>query len=163
MLDKSAGNEPRTDADQSGTGSDFRGSFESHPPVYWNGELSGHAIDGKYVPLEQPKPVERVPYNQRRLRYRDREYEQGVACYFIGGEEGPIKIGYAENLEKRFKAIQSCSPVVLSVLAWTGGGIFAEMEYHERFASSRLHGEWFERTPELIQEIERLQSGSEIV
>lgn len=127
-------------------------------PVYEGGRLIAHVVDGKFVSLKATPEVERVPVGQRRLRSRDRDVEARVTCYFIGGEDGPVKIGFTDNLPKRLKALQSHSPVPLQVLAVTGGGIFAEMEYHERFAQHRLHGEWFERTPEIEAEIERLSS-----
>jgi hypothetical protein len=33
-----------------------------------------------------------------------------------------------------------------------------EKMYHRRFAHRRLHGEWFERCPEIEAEIERLNN-----
>jgi Meiotically up-regulated gene 113 len=133
------------------------GRFVSRPiPVYEYGKLVSQVIGGKLVPLVPAPPVERIPVGQRRLRYRDREYEAGVTCYFIGGETGPIKIGFTDDLPRRLREIQSHSPVKLTVLASVGGGIFAELEYHERFAAHRLHGEWFERHPDIVAEIERI-------
>ncbi len=134
-------------------------------PIYTDGRLVAHLIEGRFTPIvSAPKvKVERVPYANRRLRYRDREYEEGVTCYFIGGETGPVKIGFTDNLERRLKALQAASPVMLSVLATTGGGIFAELAYHERFADDRLHGEWFNRSPSILAEIDILnhtQGGS---
>jgi hypothetical protein len=84
-------------------------------------------------------------------------------CYFIGGEDGAIKIGTSVCVKDRFAAIQSCSPIKLSVLAVTNGGALVEGTYHYHFAKSRLHGEWFERTPELMAEIERLNSNTLIL
>jgi hypothetical protein len=129
-------------------------------PVYIHGKLEAHVIGGKYVPLNPPPVVERIPYGQRRLRYRDPKREAKVACYFIGGETGPIKIGQSGNLAARLKTLQNHSPVPLSVLASTGGGMFAELAYHERFAAHRLHGEWFERHPDILAEIDRITQES---
>jgi len=78
--------------------------------------------------------------------------------YFIGGETGPIKIGESSNVRNRFSDLQASSPVVLSVLATCPGGSKAEREYHRRFASARLHGEWFSRTPEIEAEISKIRA-----
>ena len=125
-------------------------------PIYADAELIGHWAKDKFAPIKAKPVVERIPVGQRRLRHRSREHEASVTCYFVGGEHGPIKIGQTENLQRRLKAIQSHSPIVVSVLASTGGGAFAEMDYHFRFAEHRLHGEWFARCPEIDAEIARL-------
>jgi hypothetical protein len=65
--------------------------------------------------------------------------------YFIQGVDGgPVKIGVALNPEKRFRTIQSCSPVLLCLLRTIPARANTEKELHERFADRRLHGEWFE-------------------
>ena len=87
---------------------------------------------------------------------RPAERRQSDFVYFIGGELGAIKIGLAGDVSKRLATIQSNSPISVRVMASIAGGRDLEMAYHKRFAASRLHGEWFERTPELLAEIERL-------
>jgi hypothetical protein len=79
--------------------------------------------------------------------------------YFVGGESGPVKIGWTQQpIKDRLKCIQNGSPVKLHVLATANRHRIAEKWYHRQFASSRLHGEWFDRTPELLAEIERLNA-----
>ena len=80
----------------------------------------------------------------------------GPVCYFVGGNSGPVKIGYATNLRSRLQNIQEGSPHKLGVLATANGGPFRERAYHQQFAAHHIRGEWFERTPEIIAEIERL-------
>ncbi len=76
--------------------------------------------------------------------------------YFVAGETGPIKIGVAVNPQKRLSGLQTSHPIPLAILALTPGGVDLEREYHERFAEHRLRGEWFDRAPAIIAEIERL-------
>lgn len=77
--------------------------------------------------------------------------------YFVGGETGPVKIGWTQQpIKERLKCIQSGSPVKLRVLATANRHRIGERQYHRQFAQYRLHGEWFERTPEIEVEIERL-------
>lgn len=70
--------------------------------------------------------------------------------YFIEAENGSIKIGTALDVPRRFRAIQSCSPLPLRIAGVMAGGMRREAEIHRRFRASRLHGEWFESTPELL-------------
>jgi len=77
-------------------------------------------------------------------------------CYFIGGEQGAIKIGFSIDPPSRLKAIQAHSPIVVGILAIRDGGEARETAYHSQFAEHRLHGEWFERCPEILAEIARL-------
>lgn len=77
--------------------------------------------------------------------------------YFIGaGKAGPVKIGIAADPRARIASLQTGHYEPLTLLAVTAGGREAEVAYHARFASARLHGEWFARTPEIEAEIERL-------
>lgn len=77
--------------------------------------------------------------------------------YFMGCETGPVKIGVSSDAERRMAGFQVGCPFQLSILATVVGTRQDEYAYHKRFAAIRLHGEWFERTPELLTEIERLQ------
>lgn len=64
--------------------------------------------------------------------------------YFIeAGDGGPIKIGVAGDVAKRFKALQATNPIPLRLLAIIDGGHADERRLHKRFASERLRGEWF--------------------
>lgn len=80
--------------------------------------------------------------------------------YFIGADEGPIKIGHARNIWSRLQCLQAAAPppIELKVLATRPGARPLEQQYHSRFASYRLRGEWFERAPEILAEIEALKS-----
>lgn len=76
--------------------------------------------------------------------------------YFIGCETGPIKIGLSTDLGRRLASLQAGCPFPLMIMATLDGGRSDELAYHRQFAASRLHGEWFERTPAILAEIERL-------
>ena len=82
--------------------------------------------------------------------------------YFIQGTDGgPIKIGSSVDPKSRFNDIQTCSPVRLSLLATIDGGPWLENALHRHFKIDRLHGEWFQPTPELRGLIADIQSGKE--
>lgn len=76
--------------------------------------------------------------------------------YFVGGDQGAIKIGFAKSPDDRLREIQVGSPIPLSILALVEGGPKLEKGYHRRFAAHRLHGEWFAPHPDILAEIERL-------
>ena len=86
------------------------------------------------------------------------QHDPEVDCYFIGAEDGPVKIGYTTKLKSRLQSIQNGYPYKLRVLALARGGMFRERYYHRLFWERRLHGEWFERCPEIEAEIERLSA-----
>lgn len=76
--------------------------------------------------------------------------------YFIQGEDGgPIKIGVANDPEKRLGELQRTSPTKLRIIGRRGGDVFAEKQLHAKYAEYRLHGEWFEPTEEILEEAER--------
>jgi hypothetical protein len=72
--------------------------------------------------------------------------------YFIGPEAllhrewdtALVKIGYTSNHPlDRLRALQTGSPVYLSLWAYTPGSPELERAFHEAFEPLRSHGEWF--------------------
>ena len=78
-------------------------------------------------------------------------------CYFIGADDGPVKIGHSANPKARLRSIQTNFPTKLKILAVVVGGPDIEKAYHDRFSSFRLEGEWFERTENIDREIDRIR------
>jgi len=78
--------------------------------------------------------------------------------YFIQSERGgPIKIGYATNVQQRLEQLQSAHPYRLLCLASTQGSIGLEHRLHENFDNYRLLGEWFEPCDELLDLIRNIE------
>ncbi len=76
--------------------------------------------------------------------------------YFIQSVEGgPIKIGQAANPADRLKNLQLGCPVQLRILGIVEGGLMMEKSLHRQFAQYRMHGEWFDAHPKLLQWIEK--------
>lgn len=71
--------------------------------------------------------------------------------YFIGGHSGPVKIGFTTDLPARLRRLQMNSPRPLRVLAFRPGEPRDELALHRQFAADRLHGEWFKRTPAVLE------------
>lgn len=86
------------------------------------------------------------------------EGHRGSSIYFVQAATGQIKIGTALNVETRLAALRSHSPVALDLLFTMPGGYREERAYHTRFSAHRLHGEWFDPHPDILAEIERLQT-----
>ena len=84
----------------------------------------------------------------------------GVRCtvYFVqvrGG--GPIKIGGSQSILKRLEGLQAWSPFPLDLVAHYKGGFFDESMLHEMQRDFRIHGEWFEPNPALLEIIEHVK------
>lgn len=78
--------------------------------------------------------------------------------YFIGTDTGPIKIGMSCDPDGRCREMRVGSPGDLRVLATAPGGRALEKRYHARFGYARIRGEWFDRHPDLLAEIDRLRA-----
>lgn len=89
--------------------------------------------------------------------YLPRPQPKECTIYFIGPADGPIKIGFATRLEFRLRDLRLANAYPLHVWATVKGPPSIERDYHKRFAAHRLHGEWFERHPDILAEIERLR------
>lgn len=83
------------------------------------------------------------------------------AVYFIGhaGAADLVKIGYTTNIRKRLGSLQCANGRKLVVLHTVSGTMADERALHERFASARREGEWFEPTAELLAYINELRAG----
>lgn len=80
-------------------------------------------------------------------------------CYVYAAlrpDTAEVKIGYAENVTRRFIGLQCGSATLLSLVAVIPGGQEVEEEIHARFAVHRIRGEWFRYAPE-IEEWARAQ------
>lgn len=88
------------------------------------------------------------------------EADRPNCIYFLQGDDGgPVKIGRtARNPHWRLDAVQTGYPFGdLRVVGLVLGHRHLETELHERFATSRLHGEWFAVTTDLVAFIRALK------
>ena len=65
--------------------------------------------------------------------------------YWIGGDTGPIKIGWSKDPQKRVRELQTGSPIALTVVHQVAGTTADERRWHKKLSDHRLHGEWFMR------------------
>ena len=79
--------------------------------------------------------------------------------YFLRDPDGAIKIGKAVDVEKRIVALQSGNPRQLTTLLVVQAPRRLEFELHRRFERSRIFGEWFASSPELLDCIASLRGG----
>lgn len=77
--------------------------------------------------------------------------------YFIGSEDGPIKIGRSVEPLKRMKVLQAGHPHELKLLGVIRGGADLEFQIHDLFKENRLEGEWFKRDETLIGFMQHLE------
>jgi hypothetical protein len=79
--------------------------------------------------------------------------------YFAGPLEGPIKVGFTNNVAERLRGLQTASPVDLVLWAVIPGTLTCEAAWHDVLADERVRGEWFalsERTARAIIEVRKL-------
>ena len=101
------------------------------------------------IPFQEFSPPEASPPSQE------------IQVYFIQeGEDGPIKIGMAGNPEKRLKGLQTGHARQLRMLCSCPGGAPLEALYHRRYSKHHLQGEWFDPHPDILAEIDRLNTPS---
>ena len=77
-------------------------------------------------------------------------YPRGERVYFIQASGGLIKIGCTRDLRKRWANLRTLIPVDLTLLGSIPGYRDIEHALHVRFEASRVHGEWFKPSPEIL-------------
>ncbi len=75
------------------------------------------------------------------------------------GMVSPIKIGFSIHLRERYNQLSVWSPYPLEIIATIPGDLTLETAFHERFAKSHYHHEWFHGHVDLIKGIADLQRG----
>ena len=79
--------------------------------------------------------------------------------YFIEyHDSGPVKIGYAKNVDKRLCNLQTACPYELRVLVAAPGSIDCETILHAYLSNFMIRGEWFWPVPELQKIVRRLRA-----
>lgn len=79
--------------------------------------------------------------------------------YFVGSREhGIVKIGRTCRLKNRMMGLRNGAPVPVKLFAVVFGRPEIETTLHNRFASSRKHGEWFELSSEINQCIDDIKA-----
>ena len=119
-----------------------------YPEMEWKieGEERGSQNKPKTEPKKEPA-YDRIIQNPMGQSY----------VYFLqGGDGGLIKIGKADNVERRIGEIQRMSPIPLNILCTIKCKDANNLEHslHNRFMKYRRHGEWFEPTKAIYDFIE---------
>lgn len=74
-----------------------------------------------------------------------------MPVYFIrAGDDGPVKIGVAQDPDRRLREMQIGSPVLLTIIRVTEGHHDTEKWLHRHFAAQRQRGEWFTYCDEML-------------
>lgn len=93
-----------------------------------------------------------------------REYPGFV--YFVANKRGNIKIGFSCDIKKRITGLKATTSHdedpemrLLASIRFESSdrALAAEKEFHRMFAGSRLHGEWFSPTEDLMNQVERIR------
>lgn len=80
--------------------------------------------------------------------------------YFIQcGENGPIKIGVAVNVQRRMSALQGGNPIPLTLIGSVVAVRGTEAAFHQTLRAYRIRGEWFRPVLEVRDMIARALNG----
>jgi len=127
--------------------------------ILWTADLKRNLLP--FIPERHPlaEQMESLETMVERLHLlADQDNLRPEKCYFIGGEEGAIKIGKTLNPQARLRQIQMCSPIKVRILALAPGGGARERAYHVQFGEHWSHGEWHNRHPDILAEIDRINA-----
>lgn len=112
----------------------------------------------RYLNVEARLEQQKRETRERTMRAWLAEIETSLDpgfCYFAAAEDGPIKIGSSRQPNRRVYDLRRDTPG-LKLLARATGGAERESYYHRLFEEHCVGGEWFERHPDILAEIERL-------
>lgn len=93
---------------------------------------------------------ERIGYAPRSSPFPSKR----ARVYFIRASTGAIKIGFAVDPVVRMHSLQTSNPERLELLGSFAGTIAQERALHDRLKASRLHGEWFSPSEEVLSVVD---------
>ena len=74
-----------------------------------------------------------------------------MTIYMIrAGGDGPVKIGWTTNVERRLADLQTAHYEPLSIIRTIAGGQLMERWLHKYFAASKIRSEWFNFDPAML-------------
>jgi hypothetical protein len=115
------------------------------PPSRWQAlEVHGRV---------RARPVRYVP------DYRRPSDRLGYVYFIQRGPDGPIKIGWSEDVERRLSELQTANAEPLHVLGKIEGTMADEAATHAKFASFRMEAEWFRSCPEILDYVRHALGG----
>lgn len=98
----------------------------------------------------------------RRVARQRRQGSISTFIYFIqAGEDGPIKIGRADNVARRLESLQTANHEQLRLLAAIRTTGIGEGWFHDRYRDAHIHGEWFRPVPKLLRMVRVLARRTE--
>lgn len=107
------------------------------------------------------KTVPPLPRRWRTVARQARKIESEMSIYFVqAGENGPIKIGRADDVYARLDNLQTGNAEELRLLVHVDGDRALEGTLHTHFDKDRIRGEWFRPSPELLQFIAKLNEST---
>ena len=89
-----------------------------------------------------PTVATRDPFTSALAAIRRRPSERRFV-YFVASGENAVKIGVTDDVLDRMKALETASPLPLTLLAVMPGDQETEYDLHRAFAALRISGEWF--------------------
>lgn len=90
--------------------------------------------------------IKEVPVSLRQVHVND---ENGFVYFVQIGEDGPFKIGWSQDVQRRLGELQVANPSRLYLRGTLRGTRRTESEFHVRFKSAHVGGEWFQNTEEI--------------
>lgn len=98
----------------------------------------------------------------KQIALHTRASSAGNFIYFVQHENGgPIKIGRSQSPSKRIEQLQCSSSGRLKVLCCIPAPVSFELKIHQRFATLRVHREWFQPSPGLRKFIRQILAARE--
>ncbi len=86
-----------------------------------------------------------------------------MAVYFIRNSRTcSVKIGKSDNPRQRLSDLQTGNEDPLEIILELPGAEMVEQQLHAYFDGSRIRGEWFKETPELLETMTNLRVASEV-
>jgi len=87
-----------------------------------------------------------VRYEEGYVQPLERE---GVVYFVQSGDDGPIKIGWTQDVERRIAELQTANAHPLRLLGEVPGRMRDEAAMHARFSHLRMEAEWFRNSLEI--------------
>ena len=82
----------------------------------------------------------------------------GLVYFIRCGKNGPIKIGFTRNIDRRLAQISVYAPEPPECIGFFNGKEEDEAQLHKNFSALRMNGEWFRPDPVLLEFVEQFSS-----
>lgn len=139
-----------------------RGTVEPFCDLHYR-ELVKAILESKFISIINAVEVKLWREEQEAVVQAKARAQGGPKFTYFARKGDLVKIGFTTSVKTRLRSLETAGGFTFDEVVYRPGGRAVEGQYHERFATTRVLGEWFDMSPAIRNEMDRIVQRQEAV